>query len=342
MVLGRRRRGSQGGRTPKRWRTTRTPKGRRTQVRRRRAAGRYATRPSRFRVRSASAYRRTQKAASLISLVGETKFAGYNSDSIVTPLGRQNASPQNKPGGTQPLTYVYFNTGGPLGSSQAPTTIWNNMDLFKFTQGDGKTQRDGDYLYVKRAAIKYQIQMLGAPNTGTAGGGVNQGLNSPVLFRLMVVKANRKNAPLGLSYNVNDSLFLNTENTGFGPSGTTASPYLYFNAPINTRKWLTYMDTKFVLTPAGVDFNDQSLQSSINTAFGKYNTYKNFEFKCPVNKKTHFGTDDRPDSIDTQWMIILQAVNTGYTLSNSSDWSTIGAPRNYRVQCLGTTTALDT
>jgi len=333
---------AQSGRSAKRRRVPRSIKGRSNQIRRRRAVGRYATRPSRFRVRSASAYRRTRRAASLVSLIGETKFAGYNSDAITTPLGRQNASPQNKPGGTQPMTYVYFNTGGPMSASQAPTTIWNNMDMFKFSQGDGKTQRDGDYLYLKRAAIKYQIQMLGGVNSGTDGAGANQGLNAPVLFRLMMVKANRKNQPLGVSYNVNETLFLNTENTAFGPSGTTASPYLYMNAPINTRQWLTYMDTKFVLTPAGVDFNDQSTASSINTAFGKYPTYKNFEFKCPVNKKTHFGADNRPDSVDTQWMIILQAVNTGYTLSNSSDWSTIGAPRNYRVQCLGTTTALDT
>ena len=147
--------------------------------------------------------------------------------------------------------------------------------------------------------------------------------------------------PLGVSYALNDTLFLNTENSEFGPAGTTASPYLYMNAPINTRKWLTYMDRKFVLSPAGVDFNDQSTASSINTAMGKYPNYKNVNFKCPINKKVHFGTTDRPDSVDTQWMVVLQAVNTGYLLANSSDWSQIGAPRNYKVQALGTTCGLD-
>lgn len=316
--------------------------GRTKGVRRRRAYGRYATRPSRFRVRSKSSYRRTQRAASLISLVGENKFAGYNSVDISGSLGTQSASPQNKPGGTQPLSYVFFNTGGPMQSSQNPTQ-WNNMDLFRFTQGDGKTQRDGDYLYIKHAFVKLNITALGGVNTGTAGAGVNQGLNAPILYRLIVCKANRKNQPLGVSYPVNDTLFLNPENSEFGPAGTSASlsPYLYMNAPINTRKWLTYMDRKFVLSPSGVDFNDQSTGSSINTAMGRYPSYKNVHFKCPVNKKVHFDTDSRPDSIDTQWLVILQAVNTGYLLANSSDWSQIGSPRNYKVQALATCTGLD-
>lgn len=309
-------------------------------ARRRRAVGRYATRPSRFRVRSASSYRRTRAAASLISLVGENKYAGYNSATITGALGTESASPILKPGGTQPLSYVFFNTGGPMAAGQTPTQ-WNNMDLFKFTQGDGKTQRDGDYLYIKHANIKLNISALGGVNTGTSGAGVNQGLNAPILYRLIVCKANRKNQPLGVSYALNDTLFLNTENSEFGPAGTTASPYLYMNAPINTRKWLTYMDRKFVLSPAGVDFNDQSTASSINTAMGKYPNYKNVNFKCPINKKVHFGTTDRPDSVDTQWMVVLQAVNTGYLLANSSDWSQIGAPRNYKVQALGTTCGLD-
>jgi len=309
-------------------------------ARRRRTAGRYATRPSRFRVRSKSAYRRTRTAASLVSLVGENKFAGYNSDQITGPLGTESARPQNKPGGTQPISYVFFNTGGPQQPVQTPAQ-WNNMDLFKFTQGDGKTQRDGDYLYIKHATIKLQVQMLGGPNSGTAGAGVNAGLNSPVLYRLMVVKSNRKNNPLGISPALNDTLFLNTENGEFGPAGTSGSPYLYMNALINTRKWLTYMDRKFVLSPSGVDFNDQSAGSSINTAVGKYPAYKNIQFKCPVNKKVHFDAQDRPDSIDSQWLIVLQAVNTGYLLATSADWSLIGSPRNYKVQAIGTTSGLD-
>jgi len=330
---------SRGASRPRTSKRRRAP-GRTKVVRRRRAYGRYATRPSRFRVRSKSSYRRTQAAASLVSLVGENKYAGYNSDQITGSLGTQSASPINKPGGTQPLSYVFFNTGGPMQATQNPTQ-WNNMNLFTFAQGDGKTQRDGDYLYIKHASIKLNVSALGGVNTGTAGAAVNQGLNAPILYRLMVVKANRKNQPLGISYAVNNSLFLNTENTEFGPAGTSASPYLYMNAPINTRKWLTYMDRKFVLSPAGVDFNDQSTASSINTADGKYPNYKNIHFKCPVNKKVHFDVTDRPDSVDTQWLVILQAVNTGYLLANSTDWAQIGAPRNYRVQALGTTSALD-
>jgi len=312
-------------------------------VRRRRAYGRYATKPSRFRVRSKSSYRRTRRAASLISLVGENKFNGYNSSSINTnPLGFECAYPLQKPNGLQPLSYVFFNTGGPMQAAQTPAQ-WNNMDLFKFTQGDSKQQRDGDYLYIKGATVKLNIASLGMNNPGTAGAAANQGLNAPILFRLMVVKANRKNMPLGLAYALNDSLFLDTTNDEFGPaSHPHPSPYTYFNAPINTRKWLTYMDRKFVLSPSGIDFNDQSTASSINTAVGRYPAYKNVKFSCPVNKKVHFDSaDNRPDSVDTQWMIVLQAVNTGYLLANSNNWATIDRPTNFRVQALATTTALD-
>lgn len=311
-------------------------------TRRRRTYGRYATRPSRFRTRSASEYKRTRKVASLVSLVAETKFAGYNSDKIVAPLGKESATPQGKPGGTQPLSYVFFNTGDTMVTAQTPGQ-WNNMKLFNYGQGDSSTERDGNYLFIKQASVKMNIQMLGGVNTGTAGAGVNQGLNAPVLFRVMVVKANRKNMPMGLTKVLNDTLFIDTENGKFGPAGTTASPYLYMNAPINTRDWLTYMDTKFVLSPAAVDFNDQSTASSINSANPKYPTFKNFNFKCSVQKKAHFPSSGsvQPDSIDPQWMVVIQAVSTGYTLSNSADWSTIGSPRNFRVQALGTTTALD-
>jgi len=229
-------------------------------AKRRRTYGRYATRPSRFRTRSASKYKRTRKVASLVSLVAETKFAGYNSDQITGGLGTESASPQGKPGGTQPLSYVFFNTGEAMVAAQNPSQ-WNNMKLFSYAQGDGSTQRDGNYLFIKQASVKLQIQMLGGVSAGIGGASANQGLNAPVLFRVMVIKANRKNMPFGISPVMNASLFLDTENGKFGPSGPTASPYLYMNAPINTRDWLCYKDTKFVLSPAAIDYNDQSTAS---------------------------------------------------------------------------------
>lgn len=342
MAYGRKRARPSASYAPRKFtRRTRTTRGRKNQVRRRRAYGRYATRPSRFRVRSASGYSRTRKAASLLSLVGETKFQGFNSQGVSGSFGTENLTPQSKPGGTQPISYIFMNAGGQMSATQNPTQ-WLNMNLFTFPQGDTKTERDGDYLYLKGSTGKIQIQMLGAANTGAAGAGANQGLNTPVRFRAMIIKANRKNSPLGVSPALNSTLFLDTQNGNFGPDSTTSSPYQYMHAPINTRNWLTYMDTSFTLSPSAVDFNDQSTGSSINTADQKYPSCKNMSFKFPVNKKTHFqNASNQPDSIDTQWMFILQAVNTGYTLANSANWGIIGQPRNFRVQCLATTTALD-
>jgi len=157
----------------------------------------------------------------------------------------------------------------------------------------------------------------------------------------MVIKGNRKNNPLGISPQVISSLFLDNENDRYGTDATANSPYEYFNSPINKRQFTVIKDTKFVLEPPAVDFNDQSTASSINSVSGRYPNFKNLKFYLPCNKKVHFAANNQPDNFDTQTMFILQAVSTGFNLATSVNPSNISRPRNFVVNALATTTALD-
>jgi len=304
-------------------------KGRTRQVRRRRL-------PVAFRRKST--FRSAQmNAAKVLSLVGENKYQGYNSKNA---SASETLTSKPKYGGTQPLSYVYFNAGQAFNPTNQGLH-WQPMDVYKYTQGDTKTTRDGDFLFIKGTSCTINIQMLGVANSGTAGAGVNQGLNVAVLFRFMVLKGNRKNNPLGITPSCLNELFLDNENTRFGTNDTTHSPFEYMWSPLNKRQWRVIKDTKFILEPPAVDFNDQSTASSIQITTGKHPSHKNFKMWLPCNRKVHFDANDEPDNFDTQTMFILQAVSTGFNLATSSNPSLISLPRNYAVNVLATTTALD-
>jgi len=310
-------------------RTYRGKKATKRQVRRRRL-------PVAFRRRST--FRSAQmNAAKVLSLVGENKYQGYNSKNA---SAAETLTPKPKHGGTQPMSYVYFNAGQAFNPVNQGIH-WQEMDVYKYPQGDTKTTRDGDFLFIKGTSCTINIQMLGGANSGTAGAGVNQGLNTPVLFRFMVLKGNRKNNPLGITPSCLKELFLDNENARFGTDDSARSPFEYMNAPLNKRQWNVIKDTKFILEPPAVDFNDQSTASSIQTATGKHPSHKNFKMFLPCNKKVHFDANDEPDNFDTQTMFILQAVSTGFNLATSSNPGLISLPRNYAVNVLATTTALD-
>jgi len=279
----------------------------------------------------------TINAARVLSLVGENKYRGYSSRTI-TPA--ECMTPQPKHGGTQPLSYVYFNAGENL-STALQGNYWNTMNAYYYGQGDTKQDRDGDFLFVKGTTVNVNLQMLGGTNTGVGASAVNQGLNTPVLFRLMVIKGRRVNNPLGKTSSVLNELFLDTVNNRYGTDSTTHTPYEYMHAPINKRNWYVIKDTKFILEPPAVDYNDQSTASSIQSAPGKHPSHKNFKFYLKCNRKLHYMPSGQPDNFDTQTLFILQAVNTGFNLATSTTPADIGTPRNFAVNVMSTTAALD-
>lgn len=253
----------------------------------------------------------------VLNSTGENKFQGFSGACL---------PPVPKPAGTQPISYHFLNSGVSLAASLPEYAT--PMSLFRFPQGDGPTERNGNSLYIKQSYIKGEIQML--PVIGDA----SMTNNSAVEFRMLLVKANRKYNPLYVSPDPGGSLYLDTQNSEFGYDGTVASTFLNMNQPINKRRWVVMCDKKFTLSPPSVildQVSDVSLQNP------KYAIKKRFRLKLPVFKKCHFAGNsaNSPENVDTQWLFILQAVNSAYCNVGTT------APRNYALNIYGTTTASD-
>lgn len=274
--------------------------------------------PSRLRV-STSRYTLNRAIATQISNMTENKFQGYTGDCLL---------PQAKPAGSQPISYHLLNTGGPL----TGLPLFTPMNLYQFPQGDGNTERNGNYLYIKKTHLKLEVQML--PTTVKAP---LQTLNSVTEFRLMIVKANRKYNKLGSSPLPDNSLFLNTQNDQFGINDTGSTTFVNMRQPINKRKWLVYKDMRFTLSPPAKAAEDAAPEQwAFNVANPKYPVKKFISLDLPIYKKCHYESgSDIPDNVDTQWLMILQAVRSNYCQD------VIAAPRDYRLNILGTTSASD-
>lgn len=287
---------------------------------------RYKNQPSRLRV-SRSRYSLNKTIAKTINDMSENKFQGFSVDC---------ALPVVKPAGTQPISYYFYNAGNAL--TQPGNSMFVPMNLFDFPKGDNSNERTGDYMFIKKSHLKIEIQML--PTTSTVP---VQGFQSTTQFRFMLVKANRKFNKLGESPIAGNSLFLTTENDQFGfgvPGGvSTATTFANMSQPINKRKWLVYKDTKFTLSTPAQEYLDTSVPdqvSAINSANPKYPVKKYITCDLPVQKKTHFDSEETvPDSVDTQWLLVIAACPTNYC----SD--AVQAPRNIRLNILGTTSASD-
>lgn len=278
----------------------------------------YKSRPSRLRVSTSRAVV-TKMIAKSINNLAENKFQGYTADCLI---------PQAKPAGAQPISYHLLNTGGTL----TGLPLFTPMNLYQFPQGDGNTERNGNYLYIKKTHLKLEVQML--PTTVKAP---LQTLNSVTEFRLMIVKANRKYNKLGSSPLPDNSLFLNTQNDQFGINDTGSTTFVNMRQPINKRKWLVYMDKRFTLSPPSKAAEDSAPEAwAFNVANPQYPVKKFITLDLPIYKKCHYETgSDVPDNVDTQFLMILQGVRSNYCQD------VIAAPRDYRLNILGTTSAGD-
>lgn len=260
-----------------------------------------------------------------LKAISENKFQGYSPTN-------QCIQPVNKPGGgTQPISYHFFNAGVNMASLLPEFT--NPMNLFQFNQGDASDQRIGRYMYIRKSTVKFEVQM------SETAGPVEGSVPVPPIneFRLMVVKARRSNNRFGVFPNPGKDLFLDTQNGDFGYLSTTTATFMHHNQPINKREWIVYKDTKFKLScPSVVKVEDPSTTTPvpINQTNNRYPSKKMFRLKFPVFKKTFFNDAGVPGDLDTQWMVILMASPSNYCQSGT-------APKNYFVNALGTTSALD-
>lgn len=255
--------------------------------------------------------------------ISEAKYQGTRHDCLV---------PVAKPFGTiRPLSYVFLNTGSDISAQHAE--YQTPLNLFQFPKGTDGDERVGEYMYLRQAFLKLEVQ---ATPIVTNEETLDPFLNAPVRCRLMVVKANRKNNKFGQSPSPAASLFIDTQNNQFGYAETGGSINLLMKQPINKRKWLVYKDSYFTLTPYSVEGTDAG---ETKYASGRGRSAYRCSVKLPVFKKTHFDdATEVPDDVDTQWFVILQCCREAHCFIEGAD---AVRPANIRMNVLGTTSALD-
>jgi len=277
--------------------------------------------PSRVRV-SRTRTALTSAVSKAISDNAENKFRGFEVE-CAPPIAIPSPT-------QQPISYHLFNTGKSLAAALPEFTP---LDMFRFNQGDGASERIGSSMFIKNGYINMNIQTLPFTEFGTITG------DQPLIeFRLMLVKANRKYNPLGEFPDPGETLYLTPGNNTFGYDDSQAT-HNFKLQPINKRKWLVYKDQRFTLSYPVVDQRD--LQPApdtfrTNNAYSKYPTSKTCRMKLPVMKKTHFdNATNHPDNLDTQWLLILQAMHPSFCTPLSR------RPDNYVVNMNCTTVCQD-
>lgn len=247
--------------------------------------------PGRTRAPNRTRVAVTREVARQMNRVAENRYIGAHKECI---------KPTPKPAGDQLISYVLLNSGQtlPTGVSSSFTP----MDLFTYPQAD----RTGRYLYVKSASCKFNIQTVPveADNLNL--------LATPINFRMIVVKQKQYNNRLGNVSSPDRSLFLSPDNESFGLQDTTKFEQEYQMQPINKRHWMVYKDQRFTLQPPAtniVDSQGTTVQNTTNTATGgRFPAVKNFNISLPLNAKVLYEDGDHPLDIDSQFLIIIQAI----------------------------------
>ena len=290
--------------------------------------------PNRFKgSKVSSRYTTTRLVSKMLSNYGENKFRG-------NLIECQESVPKSSLGGTQPLSYNLINLGRDISTFLG--VGWTHpMNLYQFPLGDASFERTGRYMYLRKTHLTMEIQMNPINDTSQ----VFNNLNNQLQFRLMLVKANRKYQPYGEDSSgtarPNTSLFLTNQNTAFGITNTTASTFEYMNNPINRRQFNVLCDKKFTLSPPAVCW-DNDEKGAINAANSRFPTKRTLHMNIPYYRKAFFqnsdtATQNTPTNLDTQCMIILQAVRSSYC----ADPITTPLDTLYTLTVQGTTTCRD-
>lgn len=138
-----------------------------------------------------------------------------------------------------------------------------------------------------------------------------------------------------VSLSPSGSMFLANDNTAFGWGDTPRTAFELMNQPINRRDWMVYRDAQFCLSsPATQDIEGNE---PVNASTMKYPVRKMLNWNIPIMKKCRFKgpLTNRPENIDTQYMIVIQSVIEGYQGYGEN------RPKNYVINLAGTTSALD-
>ena len=237
--------------------------------------------PARFAV-STGKYRRNKALSSKMSSMSETKLISLSQMRNVVPLAIQ--------GGVNVKAYYssYILTSLPPGWDP----YMNNLGGIQTTQGLGGHNRIGDYIYLKKTHMVFQIDMNETSN-----------YTAPIEFRFIVAKARTGVLPVGYTYTPKTTLFLKEDGSpqGHGTSGIDGTDLML--QPLNKRDWVIYKDHKFTLTTP-------------DTAGGGMNYFypsrKNIFLNLPHYAKTRINTSTNlPEDLDTHYVVMIYASSIG-------------------------------
>jgi len=202
---------------------------------------------------------------------------------------------------------------------------------FAAPQGDGKGNRDGQFIWLKGTTVHLSIQ-LDYVTTGARPG--------PITFRVICFKLKRALSPAGVTVSPDNNLFLRNDGSNQGDS--TAAPadmdqMDMMLQPINTNSFYVISDRKFNLchtqnlSAAGAGQAASAIQSNLKDH--KTLTYR---LKHETKARINVGQTDEPVDYDYRFMFAIYAF-----WPNAAAQAAADRPTAWSASIRGTTGFLD-
>lgn len=263
----------------------------------------YKKRPARLSPGKTSYYK-SRSASNKLTSFGETKIQSLRAVDFASPVQMNPVGAGIAP--VYGLRYL-------IGETLAQYPSYSPLGGMTWIRGPNADQRDGNYMYFRRVNMTMEINMnqVGETNSG------------PRRFRLIIFKARRYVNPTGTTANPNTALLLDASGERFGVDsiGPPQPNMLDFTHQLTNKRDFTILkdDTFILQNPVGNP--SASVDPFIGTS-GQYKSTKVIKCNLPFWRKTIFNNDtDRPQNLNYNYGIYLQAVNVGSQQAIPDDWT---------------------
>ncbi len=276
------------------------------------AFGYRSKKPARFNF-SRRANRLNTAVARTIRGMAETKIIALRQQDWTQPAATPTA-----PG----VSTVKFITGS---GAVAGYTGYSPVSGFAAPQGDGKNNRDGQFIWLKHTTAALTVQMDHLENV------VSQ-RPSATKFRVIVFKAKRALNPLGQTTSPDTNLFLQNNGNNQGDSSTAVNAMNVMDMmlqPINTNSFYVLKDTQFTLQHT--TDNSAANSAAIQTNFPSNKTIR---LRLPHNAKARIPLNSTDEPIDYDYRFAV-AVYAFYP--NQSPTTAVDTPLAWSASIRGTT-----